>query len=161
MKKHGRLASHIANRFWSKVDKNGPVPAHDSKGRQSRGERHATAKLTNAQAMDVIRKKAGGATTRELAREFGVSKTAIAAVGRANWLHLATPGQRQRMDRYVRRRGADHGNAKITEEQAKEIIRRKANGEPKARLARLFGISAQQVSRVGTVSWTHLVTATR
>ena len=127
------------------------------KQRQSRGEGRPTAKLTEDKAREIMRRKAEGCTTRDLAKEFGVSKTVAANVGRTSWLHAADPQLLQGMDRYKRRRGADHSNAKITEAQAMEILRRKKEGERKATLAREFGISATTVDRIGRTQWIHLL----
>ena len=136
------------------------VSDRNSKQRQSRGEGRPGVKLTDVRARELMRRKAEGATTRELAEEFGISKSQVSTIGRKSWLHVAEPEQQLGMSRYGRRHGADHSNAKITEEQAREIILRRGKGEPLARLAREFGISATGVARLGVTTWLHLTNPT-
>jgi hypothetical protein len=52
--------------------------------------------------------------------------------------------------------GEEHGRAKITEGQALEIIRRKANGERQVDLAAEFGLDQTSVSATGRDTWKHL-----
>lgn len=59
------------------------------RGGQVRGERHAAAKLTEAQVMEIIARSKAGETYTELASEYGVTRAAIwqIATGRT-WTHL-------------------------------------------------------------------------
>ena len=50
----------------------------NTKGRQARGERHGSAKLTEEQVGEIRQRCQAGETTRSLAKEFGVSQATIA-----------------------------------------------------------------------------------
>lgn len=54
-------------------------------------------------------------------------------------------------------RGEDHAFAKLTEEQVREIVRRKNGGENQRLLALEFGLSQSTVSDLGRRTWLHLV----
>lgn len=80
-------------RFWSKVDKNWPVPSHMSdaiaKGRRAsfRGTRNGRAKLTEA---DVLAIRGSSESQQALASRYGVTKVAILYIkNRRNWRHVA------------------------------------------------------------------------
>lgn len=52
------------------------------KGRQARGERVGLAKLTTAQASEILRRRRGGEAVAVLAAEFGLSKRGIYAIAK-------------------------------------------------------------------------------
>jgi len=55
-------------------------------------------------------------------------------------------------------RGEASSNSKLTEEQVREMRRRRASGERVARLAAVFGVSQRVVSLITTrKAWTHVV----
>jgi hypothetical protein len=60
-----------------------------------RGGRHRQAKLNEEQAIEIIRRKKCGQTHAELAKEFGVSRSVISAVGVVIWRHVVGDGQGQ------------------------------------------------------------------
>lgn len=63
-------------------------------GTRLRGEKSATAKLTEAQVRDILRLRAEGLTMRILAGRFGVAPSTIQSiVERRNWRHLEEIGQ--------------------------------------------------------------------
>lgn len=68
-------------------------PAHYSKRRPElvlRGERHGQARFTTDQVRDVRRRHETGTSMYRLAKEYGVSDTAIKhIVERRNWRHVA------------------------------------------------------------------------
>jgi CENP-B N-terminal DNA-binding domain. len=80
------------------------VADRDAKGRQARGDRHGTrqhpesrprgerainAKLTEAKVRSIFRLSAEGHSQRELARDFGVSKSNVRDVlARKKWAHV-------------------------------------------------------------------------
>lgn len=67
------------------------VRDRNAKGRQARGESHSRAKLTAEQIRDIRARYArGGISQRELAADYGLTKSGIAAIvsGRS-WRHLS------------------------------------------------------------------------
>jgi hypothetical protein len=58
--------------------------------RHARGTRHGSAKLTDSDVIEILRRyAAGGVLQRELAAEYGVSRATIAhIIGRKTWRHL-------------------------------------------------------------------------
>lgn len=62
----------------------------DTKGRAARGERHANAKLTEDQVIEIRRRYAeGGVTQDALAKEYGVANSHInSIVNMRQWSHL-------------------------------------------------------------------------
>lgn len=59
------------------------------RNRVARGERHAQAKLTEAQAREALSMRRAGVPTRELMKRFGVSKATIEQIGTYHWRHIA------------------------------------------------------------------------
>ncbi len=80
---HLRLGTHADN-----------MADRDSKKRQAYGERNAGAKLTEAQAWEIIKKykhdsTSSGSSAIELSKEYGVSKSAIfRIIAGTSWAHL-------------------------------------------------------------------------
>lgn len=58
-------------------------------GTHNRGERHGEAKITDRQAVEVIRRVAAGETRTAVARDFGISRTVVGKIvaGKA-WRHI-------------------------------------------------------------------------
>jgi len=77
MRRHGTLATG---------DRNGSRTRPDC---LARGERSGSAKLTTAQVKRIRKSYTAGATVRELAKGYGVSKSTISRiVNRVNWGHV-------------------------------------------------------------------------
>lgn len=58
-------------------------------GRDLTGERHHQAKLTEAQVIEIRRRRAAGEQGRSLAREFGVTESAICSIhNRRSWRYV-------------------------------------------------------------------------
>lgn len=53
-----------------------------------RGESIGTSKLSNSQAMEIVRRRANGEPLCDLARDFNVSPRCISFVGIKTWLHV-------------------------------------------------------------------------
>lgn len=60
-----------------------------ARGRVARGERHGTAKLSEAQAREVIRLRKSGEDVNAIAARFGIAAVTVYQVGRNHWKHLA------------------------------------------------------------------------
>jgi len=93
------MTKHPESRHWG--DRNGSrthperLPRGERNGSRThpecvpRGERCGTARLTEQQAIEVIRTK-GAVSIADLARKFGVSHSAISLIRRGiNWKHLS------------------------------------------------------------------------
>jgi Mor family transcriptional regulator len=52
--------------------------------------------------------------------------------------------------------GVSNRSAKLSEDQVREIIRRKTAGETQISLAREYEMSQQQISHLGRTNWIHL-----
>jgi len=62
------------------------------RGRQTRGEAHSTARLTEAEVASVFQMRQAGLSQQAIADHFGVAQTTISAIcRRATWSHLAAP----------------------------------------------------------------------
>lgn len=71
--------------------------------------------------------------------------------------HLENMRDRDRKGRRVAPTGEDHGGAKLTEEQAKEVLQRRRAGELLESIADSFGITKTSVSRLTRgLAWKHL-----
>lgn len=106
-----------------------------------RGERNHRAKLTDEKALEIrVRWAVGGVTQPELAKEYGVTQTAISClVLGKTWKHV---GGIQEAARSKNRR------AKLTEDQVREIRRRCGTGESFVSIARDFPVNDWQISRI-------------
>lgn len=80
--------NHASNLFWgTRADNNADKVA---KGRQSRGERTRTAKLTAAAVIEIRRRAASGQTQRRIAADFGISQSNVSmAVSGVTWGHVS------------------------------------------------------------------------
>ena len=123
----------------------------DAKGRQRRGERTNTSKLTEEQVGDIRR---SDEPYEALAGRYGVTADAIykARVG-ITWGHL--PGATAETDDLQRKaRGSDNGFAKLTEADVRAI--RRAEGKYDDIGAR-FGIRKSHVGRIKRrEAWAHV-----
>jgi DNA invertase Pin-like site-specific DNA recombinase len=55
-------------------------------------------------------------------------------------------------------RGGKHGRAKITEEQARDVLRRIASGETHRSIAKLYGVGRTTVTAIARGNnWAHLL----
>jgi hypothetical protein len=59
------------------------------KRRVAHSEKHGHAKLSNEEALVMIRRKRLGESTRFLAREYGISQMAVSRAGRKTWLDVS------------------------------------------------------------------------
>jgi hypothetical protein len=115
----------------------------DAKGRQSKGETHSSAKLTEAQVIAIINDPR---TQYEIARDYNVSRVVVAHIKKGkSWKHLGVP----------REEGLDN-RLKLSQEQAIAII-----NDPRTTpaIARDYGVAPNTVSRIKTGErWKHLDT---
>jgi hypothetical protein len=118
----------------------------------ARGESHGLAVLTTQQVLEIRARYAAGERCGELAAAFGVGVHRIDdIVTWKSWAHLG--GTRVKTGHH----GRHNGRAKLTEDQVREIRRRKAAGESQASLARAFGLGESAISSiVRREHWLHV-----
>lgn len=108
-----------------------------AKDRGARGERSANAKLSDDAVRSIRSQYDQGASSRQIARKFGVSATIIKAVVRGDtWAHLPM-GERRPV-----------GNARLTPDHVLEAIRLRSDGMSVAGIADRLGIEMSYASRV-------------
>lgn len=109
-------------------------------GTDVRGEKNPQSSLTEQQVVEMRIKRHGGASLKELALEFGVTKTLVSTIcrGRA-WAHARGP--------VVASFQVNHGS-KITNEQAVEIRNLRASGEKLKDIARRFGVDHTAIASI-------------
>lgn len=82
------LNNSLSNLYWgTPADNAADTVRH---GRSRKGSRNASAVLTDAHVSEIRNKHASGAAKKALAREYGVSDTAIRfAIARRTWGHVS------------------------------------------------------------------------
>lgn len=125
------------------------------KGRRERfGSKNSNAKLTEADAVEIRRLRAAGATLDALAERFGVAVGTIHPIlqGRT-WRHVGgTP-----IVGVDKRRGESNHLTNLTGAQVVEIRQRHTGGETLKSLAAAFGCTAEGISAVVRgVTWRHV-----
>jgi hypothetical protein len=119
--------------YWGTVQNN--IDDQGDCGTRSRGEKQWASKITEAQAMEIIR---ATGTSEEIAHRFGVKKGTVAQVKNGKtWAHL----DRSELVRLGAHRG------KVTEEMARAII---PDPRPQHIIAAEHGISPSRVSGIKT-----------
>lgn len=135
------------------------VADRERKNRNSPGETNLSAKLTNAQAIEIRSLYAVGDTTyNKLASQFGVkNKTIKGIIRRKTWKHL--PGREDTIARTRVFRGEAVACAKLNTAKVLEIRARfKSGGMTRTRLARMFGVDSTTVDAVvRRESWKHVL----
>lgn len=156
----------LAERFWSKVNKNGPTL------REGLGPCWLWTAATNEHGYGVMRPagRRSGPTAKahrvsaELAGLDIDGKNVLHACDNppcVNPAHLRVGDQRENVrdamsrDRHVR--GSRNGVAKLTEADIPEIRRRAAAGETQNSIAARFGVTQMSISRIATgKGWRHV-----
>jgi hypothetical protein len=160
----------LSVRFWAKVNKDGPVPAHIPElGKcwvwtgSTNGDGYGT--FTLGSKLDCSRRV--GEKTHRVAWFMANGKwPQVHVLHRCDnpacvrIKHLFLGNHADNMaDKKAKGRtshGASHPRAKLTDEEARQIIFRKANGDTVRKLAREFGVACSRISEIGRTSWTHL-----
>lgn len=131
-----------------------------------RGEAIGTAKLTDAQAQEIVaRYCAGGVSSNDIATEMGVTKPCVQRVLRGKtWAHLRQPEHataiadaKRAIVQERKPRGERSGQARFTEAQVASIrARYAAGGVTQRELAREFGVTQTAVFYVlKRRNWSH------
>jgi hypothetical protein len=119
-------------------------------GTRIKGAAQGAAKLNEARVLEMRRKYAQGRTINSLAKEYGVSSsTAVHVLTGKSWKHVKTP-LGDPPPKFNPRHSDNRKNAKISEEQVREIRKRSAAGETGMSLSAAFGISQPAVSAIVT-----------
>jgi len=121
-----------------------------SKGREARGERMGSAKLTGEQVCNIRDAFATGSITKhKLSRQYGISRTAIRKlISGETWSHIPLPSTK-----FTGR----HVASKVTEAQVNLIRDAHAAGATCKELAAVYGITDHQISMiVKRKNWAHI-----
>lgn len=148
-----RTNCNASNLQWcSKIENQSHKRFH---GTHQAGERHPSAKLTEATARLALEKLALSETCRAIAEGLSVSASTIEDLRKGKkWRHIRGPAAAYANPLRPRSTGngqvgAKNHNAKLSEEQAAEIRRRAAAGETCTALGNAFGISRSQANKIG------------
>lgn len=114
-------------------------------GTQTRGEQHSSAKLTDAEVLEIRERAVAGETVASIAGRFNVRPRTVGAIVQgAIWKHLPNPVPNRR-------------STKLTVQSVVEIRDRYAQGESPSELGREFGVDRGQIHRIVThQAWSHV-----
>lgn len=118
-----------------------------AKNRHDHGERHAMAKMTEAQAVESIRRYyAGGVTQAEIGQQLGIGRNAVSRlVNGRRWAHLRNEIASVRTRTGRQNAGLLH--SAITPDIALAIFRAKGTA-PAAKIAETFGVTLKIVQTI-------------
>lgn len=153
----GERHSRVVRATWRRRFP-GMVPKVKVKGTGPvRGEAHGRSKLTAAQAQEILDRAHDGESIRALADELRILYATAWEIARGkSWKHLK-PVRHSAIIRQHLARGSAHSSSKLSEEQARDILRRARAGEQLASLAREFGVTPQSVWAIAhRKSWKYL-----
>lgn len=141
---HLELGSHADNMNDMKV-----------RGRAPRGERNGSVKLSETEVLEILTKIADGCKQTDVAKEYKVSKTAVAdLVSGEAWAHV---GESERARVKPGRVAERNGRAKITEDAVRRIRELYSVGNSQVKLAEMFGITQVAVSKIiRRVTWANV-----
>ncbi len=124
-------------------------------GTTQRGERTHFAKLTEAQVLEIRELSRQGVARKDVAQRFGVLPSQVwHIVGGRSWKHLggAIPIVRGRGTT-----GSRNANARLTEDDVREIRRLHRSGIRNRELAAQFGVGKNNISMIITgATWKHV-----
>lgn len=135
----------ISNLYWGTPKQNSGDRDRNGHHNSVTGEDHPDSKLTEDQVRMVI---ASDKTDTALAQETGVTPSAICMIRSGHrWKHI--PGKRKRStwDRRASRNRSS-ANAKLSDDQVRDIYRRVHAGENQDCLAREYGLTQQNISNI-------------
>ena len=114
-----------------------------------RGSKSPLAKLTEAQAHEVLRRAKAGESYRLLAAELGVHKSTVARlVSGRSWPGLDS----------VRGARASRSSTKLTEDQVRSIRLEHGAGMSYRQLASKYGVSTMPISQIlKGLTWKHVL----
>ena len=118
-----------------------------------RGEAAPNTKLTRDQVLEIVRRCEAGERYGSVARDFPVGRDQVSSIMRGeSWAHVtgiegpATP-----------LRGEDKPEAKLTEADVLEILRRHKAGETQTHIARDYPVNQSAISKiVRGIRWSHV-----
>lgn len=124
--------------------------------RQRKGETHQTAKLSDADALEIVRLVEGGTTHQAIADRFGISRGYVSEVARGlKRKHLGATADYSPTAN--KRRGSSCNFAKINEASVLEIRKMLASGAKQKEIADMFGVDQTLVSQIKRRKiWAHL-----
>lgn len=131
-------------------------------GRLLTGAQHKSSKLTDEKVAAILNRLAAGESIYKIAPDFNVSAVLIGRILKGKiWRHVPRPDspRLKPVDYEGHRRGNDSYNAKLTEEQVREIRHRYAIGNVRLQdLADTYSIGKSQVKRIiDRETWKHVL----
>lgn len=109
---------------------------------QPAGEKHASARLTEDQVQEILRRLVAGDKQAAIAADFGVSRSHVSHIRRGrSWTHLGgAPAQE--------RQGSRRASAKLTEADIPVIVERIEAGESVSDVARSYGVGKTTIADI-------------
>lgn len=147
-----RRDNRLENLAWGTALEN--ARDRDRHGTTAVGEKSGVAKLTDRDAAAIRESLSAGASSVDLAREYGVHPATIRGIkygqsyGSAGKITARPPGLR----------GEKAWNSKLTDDDVRAIRLRLSSGESQLAVAREFGVSGCVIWRIARgLSWAHVV----
>lgn len=110
-----------------------------NRGNPARGERHARARLTEEDVVEIRRRHQTGELARDIAADYNLSVTYISKVAHGGrWANVAPPEN-------MRKRS---GNMRLSDDAVRAIRRRRAAGEPLRVLADEFCTTMSNICHI-------------
>jgi len=114
-------------------------------GRTYRGEKHWKCKLTQVQVEEALSRIEGGELLKNLAQEYGVSKTHMIRIRQSKaWKNTNNPIT----STDLRKGGRSRGSRTLTSNQIEEVYQLLDNGMTQKKVGLVFGVSQTPIRRL-------------
>lgn len=126
------------------------------RNRQRKGETHQTARISDTDALEIVRLAESGVVHQEIADRFGITRGYVSEVARGlKRKHLGKTAEYNPTAN--KRRGSSSNFAKISEAAAREIRQMLADGFKQKEIAEKFGVHQTLISQIKRRKiWAHL-----
>lgn len=171
-----RQKQSLSDRFWSKVNKNGPIPSHLTHlgecwvwtaSKDPDGYGYFAMRISKEQKTTLLRAHRASALLHGLVNYFEPEQFALHKCDNSSCIrpeHLFIGNQRSNINdkmlkgRQARMQGEDHNQVKLNERQIEAIkVIWETNMLTQEKIAEIFGVSRENISMiVNNKSWKHL-----